>query len=205
MTVNSQVMRSQQPTQGETRTLQPDTPMRDHPFGIPGKTLITMQLGVFHQPQAKAHLIRSDPLAAGWSVYLALNKDLHSKCTKGKMEVCLHLPLASSDQHSLTQAQQWRREAALGKAGKLSRPSQRYLLFGICWRSNVTATNLRHSWMLQKKTDSIKRDSSFESANTNQKSWRGSCWTSFVIVSLSSLVFPCLHSPVSRAGATEQP
>lgn len=114
---------------------------------------------------------------------------------KGKMRVCFQFPSASPDQHSLTQAQQWRREAALGKAGKLSRPPQRYLLSGICWRSSVTATNLRYFWMLQRKTDCIKRDS----AKIKQKSWRGSSWTTFVIVSLPSLVFPCLHSPLGTA------
>lgn len=116
---------------------------------------------------------------------------------KGKNGVCScwHL-LTKSTYISLTQVQQRRREATLGKVGKLSRPSQKYLLSGICQRSSVRATNLRYFWMLRRKTDYIKRDSTFQSANMKQKSCRGSSWTTSVIASLPSLVFPCLHAPL---------
>lgn len=78
-----------------------------------------------------------------------LQKDIQKH--KGKMGVFLVLALPA--QCSLTRAQQRRREAALQMAGTLSRPSQRYLLSWICWRSNVRATNPRHFWMLQREID----------------------------------------------------
>lgn len=46
-----------------------------------------------------------------------------------------------------------------------------------------------------------KANSTFESADTKQKIWRGGCWVAFVIVSLSCLNFPQL---VVEAGAREQ-
>lgn len=177
-----------------------------------------MQLGVFHQPQAEvtssgqrfqfSFFVKATtqiPCSRVVSLTLLSTKIFRGNALKGKMGVRFQLPLAPPDQHSLTQAQQWRTEAALGKAGKLSRPSQRYLLSGICWRSSVTATNLRYFWTLQKKTDCIKRDSTFESANMKHKSWRGSCWTTFVIISLPSLPLPSLSTVSSRAEAREEP
>lgn len=134
-----------------------------------------MQLGVFHQPQAEAfwarHQIRNfDSLCQSRHTHpLKQGGQFIYPCSPGSSRE-VHLRafpafFGTSRPDSLTQVWQWRREAALGKAGKLSRPSQRYLLSGICWRSSMTATNLRYFWMLQRKTDYIKRNSTFESAN----------------------------------------
>lgn len=51
----------------------------------------------------------------------------------------------------------------------------------------MTATNLRYFWMLQRKTDYVKRNSASESANMKLK---GKLLDNFCIVSLPSTVFP---------------
>lgn len=108
---------------------------------------------------------------------------------KGKMGVFVFF-LASPTQCSLTQAPQWRREAAPQMAGTLHRPSQRYLVSGICWRSNVRATNPRCFWMLWRETDykeGFNLQVSKYKAEKLEGKEVGSFW--FCLTAQSSLVF----------------